>query len=161
MFFQERASFFSSFGSSVFRQGSAMPGAPEPSRTPGTSGPAFATGGRVPGRGVGDTVHARLTPGEWVLNRGQQKRIADALGLGVKDAAKVAFGGRVPSQPEAPSALQKIALTMPPGSQADQAPRSEGRPVVVHQHFPERTQALNREAMYAEAAFRSRFEDDQ
>jgi hypothetical protein len=41
----------------------------------------FSTGGAVPGSGQGDSVAARLTPGEIVLNRAQQSRLRERLGL--------------------------------------------------------------------------------
>lgn len=45
--------------------------------------PKFATGGIVPGNPMaGDTVGAMLTPGELVLNAGQQENVAAQLGAG-------------------------------------------------------------------------------
>jgi hypothetical protein len=43
----------------------------------------FASGGTVRGVGVGDTVPAMLTPGEWVVNERQKKRLSDLAGLSV------------------------------------------------------------------------------
>jgi TP901 family phage tail tape measure protein len=52
----------------------------------------FATGGRVPGSGSGDTVPAMLTPGEFVI----RKRAVDAIGAGnLHRMNKYASGGRV------------------------------------------------------------------
>lgn len=60
----------------------------------------FATGGRVPGSGYGDTVPALLTPGEYVLNTAAVKNIGlnnlHQMNNGGK-AAKFASGGAVTS----------------------------------------------------------------
>lgn len=52
----------------------------------------LATGGTVPGTGKGDTVPAMLTPGEWVVNAAQQKKLAKAMGMGIYQARAYLFG---------------------------------------------------------------------
>ena len=53
----------------------------------------YATGGIVPGAGNSDTVHARLTPGELILNAAQQANVARAISTPVM--APVSGGGSV------------------------------------------------------------------
>lgn len=57
--------------------------------------PGFATGGRVPGSGIGDSVPAMLTPGEFVL----KKSAVEAIGLEnlyeMNNIQKFASGGKV------------------------------------------------------------------
>lgn len=50
------------------------------------------TGAVVGGFGDRDTVPAMLTPGEWVLNRGHQKKISIALGQSVEQTKAFLFG---------------------------------------------------------------------
>lgn len=245
LFFSERASFFSSFGSSVFRQGAPASAGEQPDRTPGTQktpGAAFASGGIAPGAGNYDTVPAMLTPGEVVLNKRQIGILAAKLGIRndpevlFANAQRFAAGGTVLRPPfgmtrEGPhrysvvgsrgqvaplrkdisawlerfhgrglsraasrrindwwesnfsrirqgyqaggvvrrpsralsggTALRELAMAAPTAlAPMAAATGSSGRPVEIHQHFPERTQNLNREAMYAEAAFKSRFDGE-
>lgn len=59
----------------------------------GKAASKFATGGIVPGSGIGDSVHAMLTPGEMILNAGQQKRLFSMLdGVGFGRTAPVGSG---------------------------------------------------------------------
>jgi len=51
-----------------------------------------AGGGTVPGHGKGDTVPALLTPGEWVLNEAQQKKLTSLIGLSKKGVLDFLFG---------------------------------------------------------------------
>lgn len=51
-----------------------------------------ATGGIIPGQGVLDSVPALLTPGEWVLNVEQQKRLATVLGVTMQQVRAMVFG---------------------------------------------------------------------
>ena len=53
----------------------------------------YATGGIVPGSGNSDTVHARLTPGELILNAAQQANVARAISTPVM--TPVSGGGNV------------------------------------------------------------------
>lgn len=46
----------------------------------------------VPGTGSGDTVPAMLTPGEWVLNSKQIRRVASAMGTSIQQAKAQIFG---------------------------------------------------------------------
>lgn len=94
---------------------------PVPGLGPGVGGPgsgrglAFATGGKVPGEGSGDTVPAWLTPGEIVirkdiakpfedfllaLNSGQAEAIQAAGGRGARGPQRFAGGGTVASAQE-------------------------------------------------------------
>ena len=57
-------------------------------------------GGTVPGAGKGDTVPAMLTPGEWILNEGQQRSIAARMGMTVQQAKAVIFGTKSNSPPQ-------------------------------------------------------------
>lgn len=62
--------------------GPAPDSGPAPSTTSDTGqsgGAPFADGGFVPGRGSGDTVPARLEPGEFVVNKDAAKRHGGAL----------------------------------------------------------------------------------
>jgi hypothetical protein len=51
-----------------------------------------AGGGAIPGKGNTDTVPAMLTPGEWVVNRQQQQRLATAFGMAVPQVRAFLFG---------------------------------------------------------------------
>ena len=74
--------------------------------SPSFSGlPGYNKGGKVPGKGKGDTVPAMLTPGEFVMSKGAVDQIgADKLmamnaaggGTNVPQLMKFAGGGRVP-----------------------------------------------------------------
>jgi hypothetical protein len=46
----------------------------------------------VPGKGGQDTVPAMLTPGEWVLNRGQQSKVSKALKMSAEQTKAFIFG---------------------------------------------------------------------
>ncbi len=61
------------------------------------------TGGTVPGHGVLDTVPAMLTPGEWVLNKDQQERLAAVLGLSAQQIKAALFGTNSPVKPQSSS----------------------------------------------------------
>jgi len=52
---------------------------------------SFAHGGTVPG-GVGQAVPVIAHAGEWVLNKAQQSRIAQALGISIEQAKNIIFG---------------------------------------------------------------------
>lgn len=81
----------------------------------------FASGGKVPGTGSGDTVPAMLTPGEFVI----KKSAAKALGLenlmALNGAQKFALGGEVlaPSVAGIPRAATATAV---PATAANSAP---------------------------------------
>lgn len=55
---------------------------------------AFAHGGTVPG-GEGSPVPILAHAGEWVLNKEQQARIAQALGISIKQAKNIIFGTKM------------------------------------------------------------------
>ncbi len=57
-----------------------------------------AGGGIIPGST--DTVPAMLTPGEWVLNQGQQLKLATRLKTSVRDLSMALFGTHSSSAPE-------------------------------------------------------------
>src|SRR5574338_611695 len=68
--------------------------------------PGFAGGtGGVPGKT--DTVPAMLTPGEWVLNKEQQKVIAKALHISVEQAKAYIFGTNVGSGRPLPAGISR------------------------------------------------------
>ena len=61
--------------------GGFIPNLPQGPINPRTGGPlAFSGGARVPGQGFHDSVAAMLTPGEVVLNAGQQRRLGQMFG---------------------------------------------------------------------------------
>jgi hypothetical protein len=71
-----------------------------------TGGPSahshHADGGYVAGNpSIGDRVQAFLTPGELVLNKGQQSKVSSLLGADVGRVLGFASGGRVPAAPAA------------------------------------------------------------
>lgn len=137
--FQERSSFFSSFGPNTFTEqqgaggttrvpGSAPSGAA--AAAPQTPSPSFSEGGIVPGdsSSTRDTVAARLAPGEAVLNKPQLKALRDIFAQKGK-------------------------------AQRDVQPK-QARTVKVenHQHFMRPTPDRMREARYAMIATKAAFD---
>lgn len=53
----------------------------------------------VPGKGSKDTVPAMLTPGEWVLNSRQIKKLATLLGTSAEQARAMIFGTKMTGNP--------------------------------------------------------------
>lgn len=85
----------------------------------------FATGGRVPGSGSGDTVPAMLTPGEFVVRKGiaePTRRFLEALNAGQAEAVQAAGGqfGR----------MQKFAEGGPVQRGLDFARAQHGKPYI-------------------------------
>jgi hypothetical protein len=58
-----------------------------------------AGGGVIPGHGVLDSVPAMLTPGEWVLNKEQQSRLASVLGVTAAQVRAMVFGTNTRNPP--------------------------------------------------------------
>jgi phage-related protein len=59
----------------------------------------------IPGVGRSDTVPAMLTPGEWVLNSGQIRRVASLMGVSVQQAKAYIFGTNIPNSKGNPGVL--------------------------------------------------------
>ena len=93
----------------------------------------YNKGGKVPGKGTGDTVPAMLTPGEFVMSKGAVDQIgADKLmamnkaggGTNIPKLMKFAGGGMVPGIDPPSKGKGKVTIIRAGGSQS--SPQASG-----------------------------------
>ena len=72
------------------------------------AGAAFAEGGIVPGWGDGDTVRARLTPGELVIDKRLTNRIRDAMDNRTFDVPRISLPARALSDGGPMQMIQQV-----------------------------------------------------
>jgi hypothetical protein len=105
--------------------------------SPSFSGlPGYNKGGKVPGKGKGDTVPAMLTPGEFVMSKGAVDQIGtDKLmamnaaggGTNVPKMMKFAGGGEVPDIGTPPTGKRKVTIIKAGGgNKSSSMPSSSG-----------------------------------
>lgn len=93
-----------------------------------------AGGGVIPGHGVLDNVPAFLTPGEWVLNREQQERLASVLGITMAQVRAMVFG----TNSRTPPRTGTFGAGRGPGGQAAQRVTKANLPAGATRGTPRR-----------------------
>ena len=102
----------------------------------------YNKGGKVPGKGEGDTVPAMLTPGEFVMSKGAVDKIGvdnlmamnkDGGGTNQPKMMKFAGGGVVPPTIDPPSSKSKVIVvggggSKPPGRVSSSGDSGSGAP---------------------------------
>ena len=109
-----------------------------------------ASGGVIPGHGVLDNVPALLTPGEWVLNRAQQERLAAVLGITMGQVRAMVFG----TKSNRPPRTGTFGAGRGPGGQAAQLQSRNRLPAGLSRGTPR--QVIN----YADFNLVSQKDDD-
>lgn len=93
-----------------------------------------ATGGVIPGHGVLDNVPALLTPGEWVLNKAQQERLAAVLGVTMGQVRAMVFG----TNSKTPPRTGTFGAGRGPGGQAAAMRSKANLPAGISRGTPKR-----------------------